>query len=60
LLQDELTAHQLEMDNMDERLKAVMDENAQLVERWLRKMNEEAQKMNAANSFYERFYQVPF
>src|SRR5690606_17670982 len=40
LLQDELSTLQLEMDKSDERMKSLENDNRQLVERWLRKMNE--------------------
>ncbi|KAJ1654947.1 hypothetical protein IWQ61_005214 [Dispira simplex] len=49
ILQDEMTALQLELVTKEEKLKKVEFENSQLVERWLRKMNEEAEHMNQAN-----------
>ncbi|KJE90804.1 tipD [Capsaspora owczarzaki ATCC 30864] len=53
ILQDELQALQLELLKVEERNKILEVENTSLVERWLRKMNEEALKMNEANMFYE-------
>jgi len=55
LLQDENATLQLEIGKIDERMKDLERENGQLLQRWLRKMNEEAEKMNEANQFYERF-----
>ncbi|KAJ1922403.1 hypothetical protein IWQ60_006558 [Tieghemiomyces parasiticus] len=48
-IQDEMTALQLELVTKEEKLKRVEQENSQLVERWLRKMNEEAERMNDTN-----------
>ncbi|KAJ1981032.1 hypothetical protein H4R35_000875 [Dimargaris xerosporica] len=53
ILQDEMTALQLELVTKEERLKKVEIENSQLVERWLKKMNEEADQMNQANLHLE-------
>jgi autophagy-related protein 16 len=57
LLQDENATLQLEIGKIDERMKDLERENGQLLQRWLKKMNEEAEKMNEANQFYERFVQ---
>ncbi|OZJ05095.1 hypothetical protein BZG36_01350 [Bifiguratus adelaidae] len=46
LLQDELTAIQLELFKTEEKLKDLEADNAQLLQRWLKKMNEEAERMN--------------
>ncbi|KAL1924972.1 uncharacterized protein VTP21DRAFT_4626 [Calcarisporiella thermophila] len=53
ILQDELAALHLELLKKEERLKTVEAENGQLVRRWLKKMNDEAEKMNEANRIYE-------
>ncbi|KAI7902474.1 WD40-repeat-containing domain protein [Cokeromyces recurvatus] len=53
ILQDELAALQLEMYTTEEKNKKLTAENQQLVERWINKMNEEAEKMNEATQFYE-------
>jgi autophagy-related protein 16 len=53
LLQDEYSAVKLELDKKDETMKRVEEENRVLVERWLRKVNEEATKVNSANQMYE-------
>eukprot|EP01135_Chromosphaera_perkinsii_P009544 Nk52_evm1s1803 gene=Nk52_evmTU1s1803 len=53
VLQDELQAIQLELVKTTEKCEDLKRENEGLLERWLRKMNEEAQKMNKANEFYE-------
>ncbi|KAF9167309.1 hypothetical protein DFQ27_009856 [Actinomortierella ambigua] len=57
VIQDELATLQLEMVKIDERQRDLERENAQLLQRWLKKMNEEADKMNAANSFSEQEHQ---
>jgi autophagy-related protein 16 len=54
VLQDELTTLQLEMGKLDERQRDLERENAQLLQRWLKKMNEEADRMNAQNVFLEK------
>ncbi|KAG0180011.1 hypothetical protein DFQ29_001385 [Apophysomyces sp. BC1021] len=55
ILQDELAALQLEIVTTEERSKKLQKENAQLLQRWLDKMNQEAEKMNEATQFYESF-----
>ncbi|KAI8058858.1 WD40-repeat-containing domain protein [Thamnidium elegans] len=42
------------MVTTEERDKKLVEENRQLLERWINKMNEEAEKMNEATMFYER------
>ena len=46
VLQDELTALQLELIQTEERINKVECENKTLVDRWMQKMNEEAEAMN--------------
>lgn len=46
VLQDEMQALQLELIKSEERTKELEAENKTLLERWLKKMNEEASKMN--------------
>ncbi|CAB4380336.1 unnamed protein product [Rhizophagus irregularis] len=58
LLQDENATLQLEIGKIDERMKDLERENGQLLQRWLKKMNEEAEKMNEANQFYESALEV--
>ncbi|KAI8647022.1 WD40-repeat-containing domain protein [Parasitella parasitica] len=53
ILQDELAALQLEMVTTEDKIKKLRKENDQLLERWMNKMNEEAEKMNEATQFYE-------
>ncbi|KAI8981030.1 WD40-repeat-containing domain protein [Pilobolus umbonatus] len=52
-LQDELSALHLEMLTTEERNKKLKTENDQLIQRWINKMNEEAENMNEATQFYE-------
>lgn len=53
ILQDELAALQLEMVTTEDKIKILRKENEQLLQRWMNKMNEEAEKMNEATQFYE-------
>ncbi|CAO3696879.1 unnamed protein product [Umbelopsis ramanniana] len=53
VLQDELSTLQLEFSTTEEKNKRLEKENGELVQRWLKKMNEEAEKMNEATMFYE-------
>ncbi|KAF9912547.1 hypothetical protein BX616_010300, partial [Lobosporangium transversale] len=53
VIQDELTTLQLEMGKLDERQRDLERENAQLLQRWLKMKNEEADRMNAQNMFVE-------
>ncbi|KAJ2788284.1 hypothetical protein GGI15_000089 [Coemansia interrupta] len=46
ILQDEMSALQLEIVQLEERCGRLQGENDELVKRWLKKMNEEAQKVN--------------
>jgi autophagy-related protein 16 len=55
VLQDEVATLQLELVKTEERMKDLEKENGQLLQRWLKKMNEEAEKMNEANKFLERY-----
>ncbi|KAF0399397.1 WD40 repeat-like protein [Gigaspora margarita] len=41
-------------------MKDLEKENGQLLQRWLKKMNEEAERMNEANLFYERLNNISF
>ncbi|CAG8485733.1 12339_t:CDS:10 [Ambispora leptoticha] len=50
ILQDELATLQLELVKTEERMKDLEKENGQLLQRWLKKMNDEVEKMNEANS----------
>lgn len=51
IIKDELTAHQLELVKREEELSALKADNQMLVERWMRKMQEEADRMNLVNNF---------
>jgi hypothetical protein len=46
VLQDEMQALQLELIKAEGRTKELEAENRTLLERWLKKMNEEVSKMN--------------
>ncbi|ORX59808.1 WD40 repeat-like protein [Hesseltinella vesiculosa] len=53
VLQDELSALQLEITTIEGKNHRLSKENHQLVQRWMEKMNQEADKMNEATEFYE-------
>lgn len=42
----------------EDRHKKLQEENQHLVDRWLRKMNEEAEKMNEVNAMYKEIMQA--
>lgn len=48
-----MAALQLEMVTTEDKINILRKENEQLLERWINKMNEEAEKMNEATQFYE-------
>ncbi|CAO3697135.1 unnamed protein product [Rhizopus microsporus] len=54
ILQDELTALQLEITTTEEKNKNLSIENKQLLQRWIDLKNAEAEKMNEAMQFYEQ------
>ncbi|KAL1920745.1 uncharacterized protein VTP21DRAFT_11380 [Calcarisporiella thermophila] len=54
ILQDEIAALQLELTKNEERLREVDKENKELIDRWMRRVSDEAEKMNQANIQYER------
>ena len=41
------------MVTTEDKIKILRKENEQLLQRWMNKMNEEAEKMNEATQFYE-------
>eukprot|EP01104_Vermistella_antarctica_P010853 TRINITY_DN2938_c0_g1_i1.p1 TRINITY_DN2938_c0_g1~~TRINITY_DN2938_c0_g1_i1.p1 ORF type:complete len:547 (+),score=107.35 TRINITY_DN2938_c0_g1_i1:163-1803(+) len=49
---EELEALKLVNEKTEERARQLEAENGQLVQRWMNKMMEEAEKMNEANEFY--------
>ena len=53
VLQDEHVTLQLELNKTAERCRDLENENRVLVERWLRKMNQEAERMNEVNQMME-------
>jgi hypothetical protein len=42
----------------EDRVKKLSVENQQLVDRWLKKVNEEAEKMNEVNVLYEKLMEA--
>jgi len=52
-LHDELQNLELELNQVSERNSELKRDNASLLSRWLDKMNEEAEKMNSANVFFD-------
>ncbi|EFA82370.1 autophagy protein 16 [Heterostelium album PN500] len=54
ILKDELSALQSEFLHNESKVIKLEQENSELLERWIRKKNEEASKMNEANDFYHK------
>ncbi|GAM24423.1 hypothetical protein SAMD00019534_075980 [Acytostelium subglobosum LB1] len=54
ILTDELSALQSEFLHNESKVSKLEQENSELIERWIRKKNEEASKMNEANDFYHK------
>ncbi|KAJ2763705.1 hypothetical protein IWQ56_004757 [Coemansia nantahalensis] len=54
ILQDEMSALQLEIVHIEERSRKLQSENDDLVKRWLKKMNEEAEKVNEVTAELEQ------
>ena len=54
-LQDEALALQMEVHVVGDANVDLKSENAKLVERWLRRMEDDADKMNVANEFFEEY-----
>jgi len=53
ILHDEIQSLNLELNQVTGRNEALKVDNATLLQRWLDRVDEEAQKMNSANTFYE-------
>ncbi|KAF8313368.1 autophagy protein 16-domain-containing protein [Cantharellus anzutake] len=53
ILNDEIQSLTLELNQVISRNEALKVDNATLLQRWLDRVDEEAQKMNSANTFYE-------
>ena len=51
-LQDEIQTLKLELSQIEHRNQMLKNDNAVLIQRWLDRMNDEAEKMNDANEFY--------
>ena len=52
-MKDENATLQLELTQMEEKIHKLDEENKALVDRWLKKMSEDAEKLNEANDFVE-------
>jgi hypothetical protein len=53
MLQDELSALSLELNQVELRNDDLKRDNASLLQRWLDRMNDEAEKMNEGNRFLQ-------
>ena len=53
ILHDEINTLQLELGQIEERNQTLTRDNAKLLQRWLDAKQNEANKMNEANEFYE-------
>eukprot|EP01133_Synstelium_polycarpum_P007990 gene7990-9385_t len=54
ILKDELSSLQAEFLHNESKVIKLENENGELLERWIRKKNEEASTMNEANDFYHK------
>lgn len=54
-LQDEFLVLQLSLHVAESKTKKLEDENANLVDRWMKKAADEANQMNEANEFLQRY-----
>ncbi|BFZ59459.1 hypothetical protein YB2330_000469 [Saitoella coloradoensis] len=52
-LQDEILTFQLQLSLLEDKVNGLEADNRQLLERWMQKMKQEAEKMNEANEMYE-------
>lgn len=57
MLQDELSALSLELNQVEIRNDGLKRDNASLLQRWLDRMNDEAEKMNEGNRFLQEVEQ---
>jgi hypothetical protein len=57
MLQDELSALSLELNQVELRNDDLKRDNASLLQRWLDRMNDEAEKMNEGNQFLQEVEQ---
>ena len=57
MLQDELSALSLELNQVELRNDNLKRDNASLLQRWLDRMNDEAEKMNEGNRFLQEVEQ---
>jgi phosphoglycerate-specific signal transduction histidine kinase len=57
MLQDELSALSLELNQVEIRNDNLKRDNASLLQRWLDRMNDEAEKMNEGNRFLQEVEQ---
>lgn len=53
ILHDEINTLQLELGQIDERNSILVKDNAKLLQRWLDAKQEEVNKMNEVNEFYQ-------
>lgn len=54
-LQDEFLVLQISLNVAESKSKKLEEENASLVNRWMKKIADEAEKMNDANAFLKRY-----
>lgn len=57
MLQDELSALSLELNQVELRNDDLKRDNASLLQRWLDRMNDEAERMNEGNLFLQEVEQ---
>ncbi|KAK9479230.1 autophagy-related protein 16 [Lipomyces japonicus] len=55
VLQDELLTHQIQLNVAEDKIISLEAENKELVKRWMERVSREAEKLNDANAFLERY-----
>lgn len=56
---DELLALQIQLNISEENNRKLKEDNSALVDRWMKKVEGEASKMNEANEFLQRYVTLP-
>ncbi|KAK9455193.1 autophagy-related protein 16 [Dipodascopsis uninucleata] len=55
VLQDEILTYQIQLNVAEDKMTRLENENRELVKRWMERVSREAEKLNDANAFLERF-----
>lgn len=55
MLQDEILTYQIQLNIVEENASKLQSENKELVRRWMERVSREAEKLNDANAFLEKY-----